>query len=76
MADLFDDFKVEAPELKFDETVEPAEGASVADKFAEAEASVASMFNKEDVVEVAEDAIEIVEEEAEGNAGGEASETA
>ena len=65
MADKFDDFKVEAPELKFDEvTSEQAVGASVEEKFAQAEAAVSNMFNKEDVVEVSEDAIEVVEEEA------------
>ena len=65
MADKFEDFNIEAPELKFDEVVEPAEGSSVADKFAQAEASVSNMFNQDKVVEVSEDAIEIVEEDAE-----------
>ena len=65
MADKFEDFKVEAPELKFDEvTPEQAVGASVEEKFAQAEAAVSNMFNKEDVVEVSEDAIEVVEEDA------------
>ena len=76
MADKFEDFNIEAPELKFDEVVEPAEGSSVADKFAQAEASVSNMFNQDKVVEVSEDAIEIVEEdaEAEGTEGAEAAE--
>ena len=76
MADKFEDFNIEAPELKFDEVVEPAEGSSVADKFAQAEASVSNMFNQDKVVEVSEDAIEIVEEdaEAEGTEGAEVAE--
>lgn len=66
MADkVFDDFKVEMPELKFDDVEESqAVGASVDEKFKEAEAAVSSMFDKENVVEVAEDAIEIIDEDA------------
>lgn len=58
----FEEFKVDAPTLSFDEV--EAVGKSVEEKLAEAEAAVASKFSGENVVEVAADAIEIIEEDA------------
>ena len=66
MQDKFNDFTVEVPELKFDIDEEQSVGTSVEEKFEEAKASVTSMFDKDKVVEVSEDAIEITEEDAEG----------
>ena len=59
MADKFDDFNVEAPNLTFD--VEEAPVDTVSDKIAEAEAQIADMFKEADVVDIPIESVEIVE---------------
>lgn len=66
MQDKFNDFTVEVPELKFDIDEDQSVGTSVEEKLQEAKASVTNMFDQDKVVEVSEDAIEITEEDAEG----------
>lgn len=59
MADKFEGFDMEAPELKFD--VEESAVDAVSDKIAEAEAQVADMFKESDVVDIPIESVEIVE---------------
>lgn len=67
MQDKFNDFTVEVPELKFDIDEDQSVGTSVEEKLQEAKASVTNLFDQDKVVEVSEDAIEITEEDAEGD---------